>query len=283
MTSIIFQNIIDKITSTSKNINNYFDNSDYYNTNIYDIIYKMPKYNIIFYIFLVFIIYNFIARLNIRLNEVLSWIICLVVVFVLIKKDYAEFINYTNSKELQLKFLHDLMFNNKDVEFAKEDNIIIKPANSINKSYLYLNPLLVELFYNLRDYSQYNVSSYTNCLIHCNNVIGLHYQSTIGLNRQYYNYEMAIAELKKALNEFNSVIYNLPSSIMGYNKFANSINLLHGLLNKHILDMSFVFKNKNKTHDLDLYSMPDNFYEEYFKISRNDTQEKNYMSVFNVY
>ena len=283
MASVIFQNIVDKINTSSENINSYFSNIDSYNTNLYDIFTKIPKYNVIIYVLIVLLIYSFIGGLNIRLNELLSWFICLVVIYFLVKKDYSEFIDYTNKKEIQLKFLHAFMFEGKDYDFAKENNIIIKPVDSIQKSYLYLNPLLVELFYNLREYSQYNISSYTNALIHCNNVLGLEYQCRIGLDRQYYNFELAVEESGKALNEINAIIYNLPSTIVSYTKFNESIRILHGILNKHIYNMSQIFKNNNKGKDLDLYKMPDNFYDEYFKISPNNTYNKDYISIYNVY
>ena len=81
MTSIIFQNIIEKISDTSKNINGYFDNIDYYNTNIYDILKKLPKYNVVFYVLIVFLIFNFVSRFNVRLNEILTFMICIVVLY----------------------------------------------------------------------------------------------------------------------------------------------------------------------------------------------------------
>jgi hypothetical protein len=99
MEDIIFKNVLDNINKTSNNINNYFDNADTYNTNIYDIIKKLPKSNIIIYIFIVFILFNFFARLNIRLNEVLVTLISFVLIYFLIKKDYSDFIEYTQVKK----------------------------------------------------------------------------------------------------------------------------------------------------------------------------------------
>ena len=84
MSSIIFENIINKINNSTENINSYFENIDIYNTNIYDIIDKIPKYNIIIYIFIIFLIFNFVSRLNIRLNEILTWIICILLLYFLI-------------------------------------------------------------------------------------------------------------------------------------------------------------------------------------------------------
>jgi hypothetical protein len=282
MSSIIFQNIIDKINTSSNNINSYFENSDYYNTNIYDIYTKIPKSNIIIYIFIVFIVFNFISRLKIRLNEIMTFLISIVLIYILFKKDYSEFIKYTNVKKTELDFLHKLVFNDVDIKYAKLTDIFLKPSGD-EKSYLYLNPLIVKLFYNLRNYSQENVSSYVNSIIHCNNVIGLYYQSTIGLNRTYLNYELAIDETKKALNDYNSFIYTIQHSKKNYNKLDDSIKILHSLLNKHISDMAVIFKNENKMGEMSIDKRPDSFYDMYFKIGENDTKTLDYISVYDVY
>ena len=282
MSSIIFQNIIDKINTSSNNINSYFENSDYYNTNIYDIYTKIPKSNIIIYIFIVFIVFNFISRLKIRLNEIMTFLISIVLIYILFKKDYSEFIKYTNVKKTELDFLHKLVFNDVDIKYAKLTDIFLKPSGD-EKSYLYLNPLIVKLFYNLRNYSQENVSSYVNSIIHCNNVIGLYYQSTIGLNRTYLNYELAIDETKKALNDYNSFIYTIQHSKKNYNKLDDSIKILHSLLNKHISDMAVIFKNENKMGTMSIDKRPDSFYDMYFKIGENDTKTLDYISVYDVY
>ena len=283
MEGFIFKNLLDKVNNSSDHINTYFKNNDLYNNNIYDILSKIPKYNIIVYIFIVFLIYNFINKLEIRLNEILVWIICILLIYLLIKKDYTQFINYTIVKKNQLEFLHKLMFDTYTWDYEKENNLLLKPTSSSNKSYLYLNPLIVEFFYNIRNYSQYNISSYVNSLLHTNNVIGFEYEARIGLTNKYNNYQVAVIETKKALNELNSLIYNLPSSLISYNKFKDSIKILHGLLNQHLIDMSILFKNINKSSDLNVEKMPDNFFDTNFFISPDDTKTKEYISTYNMY
>ena len=283
MSDIIFQNLFNKFSLSTNNINSYFENIDFYNTNLYDILTKTPKYNFIIYILIVFIIFNFIGKLNIRLNELLSWFICIILIYFLINKDYTQFIQFTQVKKNQLNFLHKLMFDKKDIDYAKLNNIIVKPIGSEQKSYLYLNPLIVEFYFNVREYSQYNISSYVNSIIHSNNVIGLNYQSKIGINRTYLNYELAIEETRKSLNELNSIIYNLPSTIESYNKFDKSIKILHGLLNKEIEEMAILFKNDNKVKDISITSMPDDFYDSYLKIQMDNTKTNNYISTFDMY
>lgn len=262
MSDIIFHNIIEKFNTSANNINSYFGNQDYYNTNIYDIIHKMPKYNIIIYIFIIFLIYSFVTKLTIRLNEILIFLICVVLIYFLIIKDYTQFIEYTQQKKSQLNFLHKLMFNTPN-----------------KKSYLYLNPNLVDFFYNMRQYSQFNISAYVNTLIHCNNLLKLEYQANLGLNNAYANYQVAVVEKNSALNEFNSIIYSLPSTKFSYKQFDKSTTILHKLLNNHILNMSNLSKNK----DINMDEMPNNFYEDKNIIKANDIYTKDYISVFNAY
>lgn len=283
MDDIIFQNIIEKINKSSNNINSYFENIDYFNTNIYDVYTKLPKYKIILYILVVFIIFSFLRTFNIRLNEIMAFSISILFIYILLIKDYKEFINYTNVKKNQLNFLHKIMFNTRDIEYAKLTNLIVKPKNSDQKSFLYLNPLIVEFFFNLREYSQLNVSAYANSLLHTNNLLGLDYQTQIGLDRQYLNYETALDEFRQALNEFNTFIYSIQLSKKAYNNFDSSIKILHSLLLKHIQDMEAIFKNDNKTKDIDIYSAPDDFYDLKFHTKADDTHINDYFSVYNIY
>lgn len=281
MNDLIFQNLLDKINLSSVNINSYFKNFQYYNLDAFNILTQLPPYFILIYILIVFLIFNFCSKFNIRLNDIISLLISIIVIYFLIRTNFKKFTDYTKLKEIQLEFLHKLIFENDQFSFALKDDFIIKPKK--DKTYLYTDSLLIDFFYNIREYSQYNITSFARCIIHCNNILGLCYQAKIGINREYLNYETIIYETKLALNELNSVIYNTPSNLISFNKFRNSILTLHKLLNQHIYDIGLLFKSKNKLEDINLYKRPDNFYDEYFFISPNDTETKNYISVFDMY
>jgi hypothetical protein len=281
MTSIIFQNIYDKLNESALNLNYYFDNIDLYNKNIYILFKKLPKYNIIIYIFIIFIIFNFVSRFNIRLNEILSLFISIILIYFLMEKDYTSFILFTNTKKKQLKFLHNLMFDNNNWITITNNYFISKPFNSPEKSYLYLNPLIVQLFYNIKNYSSFNISSYVNSLFHCNNVLGIEYEVSLGLNREYLNYETAQFEKDNALNELCSVIYNIPHADTG--KFRSVIKTLHSLLTSHMYNISQLLKNKNELNPITVDSVPNDLYDIDFFIKKDDTHTPGYMSVFNLY
>ena len=60
-------------------------------TNIYDIYTKIPKSNIIIYILIIFILFNFISRLEIRLNDIMTFLVSVILIYILLKKDYTQF------------------------------------------------------------------------------------------------------------------------------------------------------------------------------------------------
>jgi len=280
MNGLIFHNFLERISTTSLNINSYFQNMDSYDSDTFNILTRLPPYFIIIYIFIIFLIFNFISRIKIRLNDILTLFISIIVIYFLIRNNFKTFTDYSKLKQTQLEFIHKLIFDN-EFSYALKDDFIIKPSKE--KTYLYTDPTLIDFYYNIREYSQYNISSFVKSLIHCNNILGLCYEAKMGINRKYLNYETIVLETKNALNELNSIIYNLPSSIITFNKFKNSMLILHKLLNQHVYDMGILFKSTNKLDDINLYKMPDNFYDEYFFISSNDTKVKNYQSVYNMY
>ena len=79
MASIIFQNVIEKVNSASQNVSNYLNNIDTYNSNIYTTLSKLPNYNIVLYIFIIFLIYNFVYKYTINLNDIFILLICIII------------------------------------------------------------------------------------------------------------------------------------------------------------------------------------------------------------
>jgi hypothetical protein len=284
MSEFIFSKLLDKVSDASANINEYFNNFDTYNANIYNILDRLPKHNIVFYIFIVLIIFNLIRPYEIKLNHILTFLICILLIYYLINKDYFNANKFILSKKKKLDFLHKLMFNEKNWSYALEGESSFKPAILTKQTYLFQNPLLVELLFDCRNYIQYNVAAYISCLHHCNNVVGLDYESRIGLNSQYQNYTVAVDESKKALNEFQTIIYQLePLSELSFKIFLENRTKLHGLLNEHLYNIGVLFKQKNKLRDLDNSVYPDNFFEMNFEVAPNNTGSKGYISTYNMF
>jgi hypothetical protein len=282
MTSIIFKNIIDNVFNSTNNINTYFENYDNYNTNLYNLLSTLPKEYLVIYIFFVFLIFNFISKFNITNTHIFSLLIIAIFIYFIANNNYSNFLLYTNEKKKDLKFLHKLMYTNKDSFItANNNNFFITPIESYKYSYLYLNPALIDLFISIKNISSFNISAYVDALIHSNNLIGIDFEAKIGLNRDYLNYSTAVLEKNKALNSLNSAIYNIPENTV--QKYMESIRMLHKLLNQHLTNIGNYFKNINKLNDLQINRVPDDFYDINFIISSDDTKTSDYISTYNMY
>lgn len=272
MSSIIFNNYLERSNDTNKKINEFLDKKDLYIPNIYNILNTIPSNNVIFYFFLILIIYAFLRNREIKLNDIFIFMVCLLVIYLLIQKDYVNFIKFTDDKKLKLKFLEKLMFNNISFETA----IIGGESLSINDpkvktSYLYYDPIIIEYYYNIRDVINYDISSYINSLLHTNNLLKISYQSNILKENLQQNYEQAIIEKKKALNFLSYMIYSIPVNDITYEKYKDSLDILHSRLNGHIDNMAILFKDitKQKNDDTSMY-MPTDIFEK-----NNDAQPYN--------
>ena len=282
MTSIIFQNVIDNIFDSTNNINEYFNNYDKYNTNLFNLLNKLPKEYLVIYIFCIALIYNFITRFNINNTHIYFLLITIIFIYFIANNNYFNFIEFTEQKKKQLKFLHKIMYENRDRYItASTNNYFIVPFKSFEVSYLYLNPAIVDFFFSMKNLSSYNISSFSDALIHSNNIIGIEFEAKEGLDRNYLNYSSAVLEKNKALNALNSAIYNIDEAYV--QKYMRSIEILHRLLNVHLKNIGDYFKNINKLKGMRVDRVPDDFYDIDFLISPDDTKTSEYISTYNMY
>lgn len=262
MSSFIFNNYLDKSNETNKKITEFLDKKDLYIPNIYNILNTIPSNNVLLYFFVILLIYSFLKNRQIRLNEIFIFLICMTVLYFLIQKDYINFIQFTDDKKIQMKFLEKLMFQNKNYEKAIIGGESLTSSDINNKtSYLYYDPIITQYFYNIRDIVNYDSSSYINSLIHTNNLLKISYQSKLLKDNLKENYDQAIFEKKKALNALSYSIFNIPSNNVMHKKYEDSLNILHQRLNSHIDNMAILFKDitRQKNDNTKIYTPLDTF------------------------
>ncbi len=262
MSSFIFNNYLEKSNETNKKVTEFLDKKDLYIPNIYNVLNTIPSNNIIFYFFIVLLIYAFLKNREIRLNEIFIFLICILVLYLLIQKDYVNFLTFTDDKKLQIKFLEKLMFqtNNFETAIIGGESLIELNVNS-KTSYLYYDPIIIEFYYNIRDVIKYNISSFIDSLLHTNNLLRLSYQSNILKENLKENYEQAIIEKKKSLNSLSYLVFNMPVNNILQKRYKDSLDILHTRLNGHINNMSILFKDitTQKNKDPSFYLPSDTF------------------------
>lgn len=272
MSGFIFNNYLKRSNDTNKKINEFLDKKDLYIPNIYNILNTIPSNNVLFYFLVILLIYALFRNLTIRLNEIFIFLVCLLVIYLLVQKDYVNFIKFTDNKKIQMTFLEKILFQNDNFERAiiGGESLTALDVNN-KKSYLYYDPLITEYYYSIRGIISHDISSFINSLLHTNNLLRISYQSNILKENLKENYEQAVIEKNKALNFLSYVIFKLPINNITYNKYRESLNLLHVRLNAHIDNMAILFKDiTQEKNDNTLFYMPTDTFEK-----NNDTQPIN--------
>ncbi len=282
MSDFVFSRLLSDSNEASKNINNYFDKFDNYNSNIYQILNQIPSDNLIIYIFIIGFIFFLFNFYEVKLNHLMTLFISILVIGYLIQKDFGDFNKYTETKKDQLKFLNKLCFDGTLWRnFGPNNTMNIIPK--VSESYLYLNPLIVELFYNIREFTQYNLASYVGTLLHVNNVMGIHQQMKMGLADPFANLDLAKEEIGKAMNSLESLIYKLPISDVSENKYVSAKNLLQSILTRYVIEMEDICERVNKTDGLNIYSKPSDQLDSVFDVPANDMNTRDYNPSYNLY
>ena len=284
MSGFIFNNYLERSNNTNKKINEFLDKKDLYIPNIYNILNTIPSNNVLFYFLVTLLIYALFRNMTIRLNEIFIFLVCLLVIYLLVQKDYVNFIKFTDNKKIQMTFLEKILFQNDNFERAiiGGESLTAFDVNN-KKSYLYYDPLITEYYYSIREIISHDISSFINSLLHTNNLLRISYQSNILKENLKENYEEAVIEKNKALNFLSYVIFKLPINDITYNKYRESLNLLHARLNAHIDNMAILFKDiTQEKNDNTLLYMPTDTFEK-----NNDTQPinniKNSSLVYDLY
>jgi len=274
MSELIIRKIIGDIGKSSQIIIDNFDKLIRSNGNIYTTIDNIPNYNKLYYVFIFIGILFLTTRYEIKLNFILGILLSVILIHYLISRDNVLQDNFIDDKDLQLKFLNNLLFDNNDkyITSVINDNFNIQPP--FEQSYLYLNPLIIQFFYNTRENSQYNLSNYISSLSKINDILALSFQMNIGVENPYQNYKTIKKLYNDALNSYHSIIYSLPSDKIVYKKFNSSLKILQSLLIKHLDDAAVICKLKNNKEDININTLPNSILDS--DISEDDTKTEGF-------
>ena len=282
MSDFIFSRILDETSKSSHHLNHYFENFEQYNSNIYQILEQIPKSNLVHYIYIIAILFFVFSFYEVKLNHILVLLLSILIIGYLIQKDFGDFNQYTSLKKDQLKFLNQLCFDGQHWRnFGPKNDMNIRPM--VKQSYLYLNPLIVEFFYNIREFSQYNLSAYVDSVLHVNQVMKLHQDMKQGLEDPFSNLDVAKEEIAQALNSLESIIYKLPISVTTNDKYSQSVKILQSILTKYTIEMEQTCQRINKKRGYNAITKPDDQLNSSFDVSPNDTNTREYNPSYDLF
>ena len=133
MSELIIREIIHNIGKSSQIIIDNFDKLLEPTQNIYHVLEKIPHYKKVLYILLSCIIIFVITKYDIKLNLLFSMFVSVIVIYYFISRDDILEQKFLDDKQIQLKFLHNLLFYERDkyVTSVINDNFnIVPPLNN---------------------------------------------------------------------------------------------------------------------------------------------------------
>jgi hypothetical protein len=283
MADIVLDRFLDNTNIANNKISNFIENKDEYFANTYKVLSTIPNNYILQYFFITICVYAFFKNRDIRLNEILVFLICLILVYILSQRNYYDFFKFTQTKRNELKFLDKIMFDGIKTIKGNISDFNTSDSTTIKKSYLYYDPLIISLMYNLKSYIEYNIQSYSSCLYNINDFLKICQEANDLTYNLLENYESLLILKNKSLNDLSSLIYSIHTSTITYNKLHDSVTLLHELLNRHIEVVSKLFQDKISNDINNDNYMPSDVFEKHRFIAANDMKLNNYQPSYNLY
>ena len=273
--NIIFNKYLENIGKFIEKNNN--KKELFNNLNIDEKMQMINNNDILFYFLLFIVVFIFFNNFEIKINQIFSIIICYLLFTYLLNYNLNNKKTFYYNKKNEIDYLNEYLYsNNKNIENYNGINNI----NKINVSYFYLDPYLTNFLFNLRDFVSYNPQNYGRLLLHCNNILEIKKDVNIGIKNPWANFETANLEKKKALNNLQSIIYNVPNYNQYNKKINKSLDILHQILNKYLNDILNICNINIKKNNYNIHSTPTNLLKSNYLINPNDNKD-NYHEFFN--
>jgi hypothetical protein len=225
--------------------------------NIYEQFETLDRSQIMIYFFVFFGILFLFSYIKISSDFLLAFIILVVIIYYFIQKDFTLNTRFIEKKNDQLKYLQTFFYldENKNFEnFDETSYFNIYPE--MHENYLHIDPLLVEFFYQNREYSQNNLSAYRTTLLHVNLLLHIEKDLLIGVREPGESLEIARDCYIKAMNHFHSCIFSLTSANAENDRFTEQIQLLEKLLFKHLKNIFDVCEDHFNKTEISISSKP---------------------------
>lgn len=178
--------------------------------------------NLFYYIVILISSIIFFNYINIKFKAVIGIIIGLIIIYIIYNKNELNTTLYTNELKIKLELL--------------------KPKPLYFENY----PELIEFFYSIRNFYNYNNDSFSNCVKDVDTFVKLYNDIKKGIKYSNKNIDVIRLFKKKALNNLHSLIYSIENNKIIEKKLKESLTELNKILNIYIDDMIDIINNDIK-------------------------------------
>ena len=226
--------------------------------NIYENLKLISSERIFNYIVFFIIIVVIVHSLSIETKHIFAIIISVIILYIYIQKDTQEQLDFDYENELKHKFLNEFLFIDKPYniyDIDHNDELYIGD-NEESISYLIKSRILINYLYNIRDYATLHPSAYNKLLYNINNILKNRIQLELGLVNCSQTIDIINDEKTNALNNFQSIIYRLPSTNVSNNRYKQDFKLLTQLLEAEIDYMKNLCNKLQNSKDINISDKP---------------------------
>ena len=209
------------------------------------------------------ILYSWFIRANISLGAIFGLFFLGFIFYLFYQYQFYSIKDYTVDKQQKQNFISNILSKNND--FPIEGTLFLSPNffeldDNVLRNYIYFNPAVVDFFYSNKNLIKYSYRNFALSLEYINAIIILQQYILAGVNNRGAQLKEIEFLRKQCLNNWQSVIYNLPSSNAMNEKHKNSMNLLAELTQKIINDCYKKVEQQNAQDGINM---------EYYQIVRN--------------
>lgn len=140
---------------------------------------------------------------------------------------------------------HTISTKNKEL-MMKLKSLNPKPAN------FHMDPDLINLYYNIRDFRTLNTEAYDQSLIAVDNMLKIVSELEQGVYHCKENLDIVIDQMNKALNHLHTTIYKMPIPKIVEMKYMQSLQALQIILRRHVDRMVDICQRQYKKKGIDI-------------------------------
>ena len=205
-----------------------------------------------------FIAFAFFLRTNITIGVLFGFIFLSAIYYIYYNYLVYDIEKFTKDKEEKINFLNTILNKGND---TLSDSLLSDSDNWVefgeeNKSYLYINPVVVDFYYKNKYLLEYSYNSFAKSLMHMNSMIKLEKQIEMGLENRGNQYSLLKMIESKCLNAFQACIYALPSSTAMNEAYKNNIKFLQRITQNIIEKAKKKIEEQNSKQGIDTEYYP---------------------------
>jgi len=147
--------------------------------------------------------------------------------------------------------------NEKIIDLHKKLNTISGSMITSNyNSVLYKSPGLVKIFTTMLPFAIFNVINFKEALVAANQLVRVHESAKLGHRVPNQTIDIVEALQREVMNNMQSIINSLPTTVMPGYRFQVDLNILQKILQKIVDDTKLMYRYDYEKNGPDIYNPP---------------------------